>query len=138
MEIKQWLWRYRDAERMLEKLKVELDIARANSNGVRAIQYSDMPKSHSCTGDLSDAIVIYEQIIDKIATYEKRRAKVMAEIMEAIETVEDANEQLVLSLRYISLLEWSEIAARMNYSERRVFQIHGAALQTLRHCSKLH
>lgn len=55
---------------------------------------------------------------------------IKAEIQAAIETISDANQRAVLSLRYIGLMEWHEIAETMHFSDY-VYVIHRKALRNL-------
>lgn len=129
--IKKWLWRYRDAGREIDRLQLLLDEVKANSDGVRAIQYSDMPKSHGVGGDLSDTIVRYEKLSIRITQERVRQADVMEEITLAISQIDKAIERWILSLRYIQLMKWEKIAEETGYSEQRIYEIHGEALRYL-------
>ena len=54
------------------------------------------------------------------------------EIIEVVNSVQPAECQLVLEMRYLSFMTWEEIADRMNYSYRQVHRIHGQALSNIR------
>lgn len=58
-----------------------------------------------------------------------RMVDLLQEIHDVIENVPDGNERLVLRCRYILFLNWTDTAARMNYSYQQVRRIHGTALQ---------
>lgn len=53
----------------------------------------------------------------------------LARAREMIDGVSDPQGREVLELRYLSRLHWEEIAKRMNYTQRNVAHIHGAALR---------
>lgn len=78
-----------------------------------------------------------ENIISKIIDLEEeinaeidKFVDLKAEIRRAISAIENRNEQLLLRLRYIEFLQWSEIQERMGFDDvRRVHQIHNNALK---------
>lgn len=51
------------------------------------------------------------------------------EILAAINEVEDNTLRRLLILRYIKFYTWEEIAEKMNYSMRRVYDFNGRALK---------
>ena len=51
------------------------------------------------------------------------------DIMRTIREIEDPEAQTVLELRYLCFKRWEEISVIMNYSVRRVYQIHDEALE---------
>ena len=53
------------------------------------------------------------------------------EIRDAVNTLSNRNEQLVLRLRYIEFLTWEQVAERMTYSLKQVFRIHGEAVKNI-------
>ena len=48
-----------------------------------------------------------------------------AQIERFIDTIEDAETRLIFRLRHINCLEWNEIAAELNYSDRHVRRKYG-------------
>lgn len=127
-EAKQWLNRYRDASMAVKRLEAQLAEVRANMDGVRAIQYSDMPKSQSVSGDLSDVVALVTEMEADIATRKAQAITTMREVMEVIEHVPSERQRSVLSQRYINQMEWEDIAASYPYDRSWVFRVHGAAL----------
>lgn len=54
-----------------------------------------------------------------------------------LETLPDARHRTLLALRYVDLLRWPDVRARMEevgmyYSERQIFNLHGKALEAAR------
>ena len=77
--------------------------------------------------------------VDRILAAEKRlnRArdealKILDDIEDMIESLEDFDQKTVLRLKYIDGLTWDEVALQANWSERSVRRIHGRALEELR------
>lgn len=50
-------------------------------------------------------------------------------ISESLEKVEDREERLILTFRYLNNYTWDEISNRLNVSSRTVHRIHASALQ---------
>lgn len=74
-------------------------------------------------------IVEYEQQAEKLR--EEYIGK-FREIDRAIAAVPDAVLREVLERRYLFYQRWEQIAEEMNYSERHVLRLHGAALQQVK------
>lgn len=53
------------------------------------------------------------------------------EVMELIDSLDNADEISLLYKRYFNYKKWEEIAVDMNYTYRGILKIHGRALQNL-------
>lgn len=53
------------------------------------------------------------------------------EIENTIKALHDDVLEEVLELRYLDYMKWEKIALHMNYTERRVLQLHGEALKKI-------
>lgn len=129
MGIKEWLKRYGNAKLEVERLELEREAIRETMNGVHAIQYNDMPKKQSTMSDLSDTIMAYEQMNEQITEKQKQMQQIMDEVRSVINMLSVAKYRQVLTLKYINLMEWDSIFKKMDYSPRRVFQLHAEALR---------
>ena len=56
----------------------------------------------------------------------------LADMLAAIDAVQDEAQKTVLTLRYINGFEWPDIQAEMGYERTQVYVIHGWALQNVR------
>lgn len=93
--------------------------------------YSQVPASGSHNNNKMEDIII------KIVSMEEEINKdinelldAKAEIIGAINSVENEEHRTILEKRYLCLKNWEEIAAEMNYSIRNIFILHGKALQS--------
>ena len=73
-----------------------------------------------------------------LADYETELSNAVAEMVRCrkaaeriINSVEDRTQREVLTRRYIIGQRWEEIAEYMNYSRRRITQLHGIALKNI-------
>lgn len=81
--------------------------------------------------ELDAAVVKY---VDACKDAEKeldRLADLRKEIRSVIDSVEDARLHSLIWRRYISGMTWEQVAVSMNYTYRRVTQLHGIALKEI-------
>jgi hypothetical protein len=95
-----------------------------------------MPGGHGDGEDLSHYMAIREDLLGRIARAKARMASALSERLDAIEELPTFAQRDVASMRYIQLkgcrpMGWDEIARRAGYSQRRVFDVHGQALEEL-------
>lgn len=81
--------------------------------------------------DLSDYIVILDELMEDLKQERLNGAIQRKKIERSICAISDENEAEVLRLRYIKGMKWEEIVLEMNYTWRWVHQIHGRALEHL-------
>lgn len=80
-----------------------------------------------------------EDIVVKIVTLENeinedidRLVEISREVMVAVNTVTEPQENLVLSRRYLNFWTWEDIAAEMDCSVRHIHRLHGKALEEVK------
>ena len=134
MTPKQYL---RQAYRLNELINSDLEELaqlKALSTSISSPNLSGMPHSASrsneapfakCIAKIIDLEAIINAEIDRFVDLKK-------DIREAINTVKDQNERLVLKLRYIEFLKWELVASKMDLSLKQVHRIHGNALQNIK------
>lgn len=74
----------------------------------------------------SDALVAMEDMIDREVD---RLYSTKREILEVVLRLKDTRYQDVLMKRYVDIKSWEQTAVEMNYTYRRVTQLHGEALK---------
>lgn len=127
MTVKQWLNRgYRINEEINELIKEQKQaLLQATSTAL-------------CGGEKvqsSNENTVERRFVNYAAyseTIDKRIDELYAvknEILTAINSVDDNTLRELLILRYVSFNRWDEIADKMNYSERRIYDLHGRALE---------
>lgn len=135
-EVKEWLWGYREAVQDCRRLEDEYRQLVAGQEAPKAIEYGQMPGGHGDGEDLSHYMAIREDLLGRIARAKARMASALSERLDAIEELPTFAQRDVASMRYIQLkgcrpMGWDEIARRAGYSQRRVFDVHGQALEEL-------
>ncbi|MCR5487435.1 MAG: DUF1492 domain-containing protein [Lachnospiraceae bacterium] len=94
---------------------------------------SDMPGSPNM--DRSELEEIMAKIVDlenDTCSEIDRLVTVMKEVMNAINSVEDANCQIVLEYRYLCFRSWEDIADELGCSMRNVYILHSKALESVK------
>lgn len=141
MTAKEYLLRYRQAERRAKTIEARIEEYCRGMGGLKAIEYSDMPKAHNVERDLSDEFVKLDEMNWEWRQRVNECRQIMRDICSRIDRMGDADEARVLEFRYVTrwidsrgreqvgLLPWEAIAARMGYEKRQVQRIHGIALQ---------
>lgn len=61
-----------------------------------------------------------------------RLVEISREVMVAVNTVTEPQENLVLSRRYLNFWTWEDIAAEMDCSVRHIHRLHGKALEEVK------
>lgn len=129
---KEYLQQYRTIQREIEDLDYRMAQLRLKYAAPSAIDYSDMPKAHSTEHDLSDYIAKMDEMTGyMISKYTKLRA-VEVNIYMQVDAMENQEERELLRYRYIDGMTWTDIATKLNTSERNVYFIHGRALRNFK------
>jgi DNA-directed RNA polymerase specialized sigma24 family protein len=125
----------KDYLRQIYRLDRRIELDRCKIEKLRAVLDYKPPSGGSGSGSSADRI---PDTLAKIMEYEEqaeRLKKIYIEIYEtaeqAVKAVEDPVLREVLERRYFLYQKWEEIAEEMNYTTRRVHQLHGKALQKI-------
>ena len=86
--------------------------------------------SNKCLSKLESAIVNLQDQSEILGEDVVKYLKIRAEIADTIKAVVDENERLILEYRYLTFRTWKKIAAAMNISLSKVYQLHVKALDS--------
>ena len=128
-DVKTLLKSYIPALKYAEKCFRELDIAREST--IRSPRMDGMPRTGSVSG-LELQVAMIERIRKKAEKERDRVLKMLDQIEDMIESLEDPEQKTVIKLRYVYGYTWSEIAISTEMAERTVYYVHGKALANLR------
>ena len=87
-----------------------------------------MPHGSGGQGDLSEYAADLDEMIQELIDERYMRIKTYQQIARQIKKLRSENEKDVLFYKYISGLDFWEIAEKMGFSERWIYKIHGRAL----------
>lgn len=133
MTPKQYLLQYRRALWRIEVAKREIERARDRASGVRAILYSDMPKSQNVEHDLSDAIALIEKATERYKQVLKAQTAVLAEVAAVIDNVEDDTQSKILWFRFVEGWHFPDIASHLYLSDSWMYTQYNRGLDDVRH-----
>lgn len=128
---KSYLNRYIARKNLADRIEQEIETIRARYTA-QAIKYNGMPKALGGARDLSDYAAEVEKLLDDLQTIQTEMIKAYKEISRAIERLPDGYEKEILRLRYLHGMRWRQIADGLGFTERRIYQIHGNALELFR------
>lgn len=132
MTTKEYLRRYRRAQKDMEYTLRDLEAARVRLTGLRGIQLSDMPKGHDPERDLSAAFVKFEEEAERLNRIVEKDLAIMAGVERSIRSVPTLTQYQVLRLRYMDGMKWDDIAEQIGKSRQWVNTVHGRALRNIR------
>lgn len=132
MTPKQYLNQYRRAYTVVRLAASRLEQAEHDAAGIRAIIYSDMPKSHNVERDLSDAMIKIEELANQYRDAVKENTAIMAEVSATILAVPDETQMRLLWLRYIDgVRNEHDLANAIGYEVRWMWELHGRGLNAV-------
>lgn len=132
MTPKQYLNQYRRAYTVVRLAASRLEQAEHDAAGIRAIIYSDMPKSHNVERDLSDAMIKIEELANQYREAVKENTAIMAEVSATILAVPDETQMRLLWLRYIDgVRNEHDLASAIGYEVRWMWELHGRGLNAV-------
>lgn len=128
MTAREFLDQYREADRRARRLKREYEKEQELIDSVRSSADIDgMPRGKNISKRVEDRAI---RLADKALKLNKARLdaiEIRQRVFDVIQKIEgDAGE--VLYLRYIELMQWTEIQERLNYSKNGIHKLHRKAL----------
>ena len=128
MTAREFLDQYREADRSARRLKREYEKEQELIDSVRSSADIDgMPRGKNISKRVEDRAI---RLADKALKLNKARLdaiEIRQRVFDVIQKIEgDAGE--VLYLRYIELMQWTEIQERLNYSKNGIHKLHRKAL----------
>lgn len=134
-EKKEYLLSYKKYKLQAERLQEQLEEVRLGKMFPEFI-LSDMPSAHSHK-DLSDYMAKIDDLEKRIIKARKQAVERFSEVQQQIEQMEDENEKIVLTLRYLRNYSWEKICIELEYSWRQIHYIHKRALEHFNYISKI-
>ena len=128
MTVKQWLWRYSNADHRIDSLLQQRQEVYDRLTKITAALDSE---SVSSTKDPHK----YDELADLDLFIRQRVSQSMSirlEITEAIEELEDWRHRDILTYRYINGYTWEQVADIIHMSVRHVTRLHGDALVAIK------
>lgn len=125
---KEYLRSYRQHVRRIRRINAEIAELRSMKLHPSMKPDDGMPHGSGGQGDLSGYAAELDEMIQELIQERYQRIKTYQAIARQIKRMKSRNESDVLFYRYISGLDWWEIAEKMGFSERWIYKLHGRAL----------
>ena len=121
IELKAWLNRAFYAEKKAQALEKLAEQCRERAQGLTVNwEQNDKGKSDGAVNGTENALMKLTEINEKAQAYRVECAEMLAEILEKIETLNDADLESVLINRYINFYSVEKTAELMNYHPQTV------------------
>lgn len=134
MDKKTYLCRYHNILEKIEKKKQYIDFCNERASSIPGPVYGERINNPSPSYEAPFVRWIYKSIEaeEELEELEKKASLIRMEIEKAINTVKDEDLQMILTYRYIDWLTWSEIAAKVYYSDKTVRRKHDQAIELIK------
>ena len=76
-------------------------------------------------------VAALNELKQKVIYYRYQKVKSCSVLYDKIEALEDEQEKRILKYRYIRGYRWEEIADKMGYSIRQIFNIHSKSIHNI-------
>lgn len=127
---KEYLLSYQKSLKREERILEEIQELRASKMFPSSVS-DGMP--HGCGNkDLSDYIVVIDEMIERLKKERLAGAIARDKIDRSIRALKSNTEQEVLRLRYIKGLKWENVAVESGYGWTHIHRIHSNALEHIK------
>lgn len=129
MTAKEYLRQYEYAVNRAARCREEYENESMLIDAVRSLSDNDgMPHGSGISKPTENKAIKLADKRQRLIRAENDAIEIRDELFDFINSI-DGDEGRILYLRYIKLHLWRDIAEKMNFTERAVFQIHARALR---------
>ena len=129
---KEFLNRYRALLIRRDSIQRTIDMAYDRAYSTSAGVKEVVVQSNGIPDRMAEEVV---NIVEETKLLDRVKAQIeeaLAEILKAIDSVQNETQKAVLTLRYVEGLSWKNIEKAIHYERRQTFVIHGRALRAIR------
>ena len=130
-EKKAWLWRYRDAKKLLQRLSYQLNEAQTAAGHITQ-NFSPAPGGSGDGQRLARAVERQEELKRRVLDQLDECDVLYEEIDEVLEQLEDFRVYHIMKDYYLDFKTWEQIAADQNFSVRWVHELRRHAIAQLK------
>lgn len=131
MTSQEYLERAKNIDLLIASDKRELEKLRSQAAGLSGKDFSERVQSSANNSSIDNIIDKIIELKNKINKDLKECIALKNEIFDVIKAVKNNDERIVLQLRYIEFMKWTEISVEMKYSLRGIHELHGRALKNV-------
>lgn len=125
-----WLNRYIIKKRRIDGLYKRLRDLKEGSS-IRAVQMTGLPGAKRDTSLTEEQALKALELEERIQTLEKKARLCRAEILEAIDSLDNPKQADILEKHFILDQSLSSIANDMNYTERHTIRLYSTAVSEI-------
>ena len=129
-EKKAWLWRYRDAQKLLEQLCCRLEEARTAARHTTQ-NFSPTPSGSGDGQSLARALERTDDLAHQVSFQLAECDALYEEIDDALQQLEDFWKYHILKDYYLEGKTWEQIAHDTNYSLSMIYVLRRKAMEQL-------
>ncbi|MDL2248120.1 hypothetical protein LJB89_00280 [Tyzzerella sp. OttesenSCG-928-J15] len=118
-------------DREVRSMKEQIEMLRDESVSIRQVLSADKVQSTKVVDRIGNIVADIVDIENEYARLVTKRLMVKAEIIKAVEAVEDDVSRLILRERYVNLKRWEDIAEDNLYSVKHLHRLHNKALEII-------
>ena len=127
MTVKHYLQRAFIINRQILSDEAQLEVIKTDLERITPM-LSDMPKGAQVGSKIEKGVAVMVDLKSKLEDELKGLYEAKAEISNVIDLVPDESAKPVLQMRYLALMPFKDIAERLNYTERQIYNLHDYAL----------
>lgn len=128
---KSYLMRYRNTVEHINVLEEKLYLLEDRIQTVRRPVLSDMPKGGTPI-TTNDLIIQKTELMERISRLLEKASKIRAEIMTAIDTLDNHKQAEILELYFIDQVSIIDIAEVMDRSTRHIFRLYSSGINAIK------
>lgn len=134
-QVKEYLAQARYLDADINSRQRELDMTRNNLTNLQGQELKHDIVQSSRAGHYDDKFNLLFEIDETITDKIDKLVRLKQDISDRIDKVDDRIYTIILRERYINMLEFHQIANKLNQSERHVTRMHGQALIDFHECN---
>ena len=131
MTAQEYLEQAQQLDRQIDSKSLQISMLRDLSTKTTGVMSDDVVSHTRNVHSMEDIIAAIIDMEKELHDEVQQAIKLKKEIAAIISSLDDHNERQVLEYRYLCYLEFSEIARRMESSERYVYNKHASALKRI-------
>ena len=131
MTAQEYLEQARTLDRQIDSKLMQLSLLRDLSTRTTAAMDGEVVSHTRNVHSLQDTIAKIMDMEREVNADVDRFVDLKDDISAQIRCIDHVNERLVLEYRYLCYLPWTDIAKRLDCSERNVFLLHAEALKKI-------
>ena len=129
---KTYLRRYRALVIQRESLQRSIDAAYDRATNITPRIKEINVQGSGASDKMAEAVAQIADEAERLKAAKQRVDAALADVLTAINAVQDEMQRTVLLLRYVEGLEWQRVAEQIHYEIANTYILHGRALWAVR------